>query len=88
MHTRSEGLTNQFLAETRAGRPSKKAEVERLMLNASIAFEYQRPNRLLSAGGLSRINEHFFLLREFAGDEKGDHVADFWDGGGKNDTTS
>ncbi len=86
MRTRSEGLINKFLAETRAGRPSTKVEMERLMLNASVAFESQRKKSLLSAGGLSRINAHFFFLREFVGDERGEHIADFCDRGEKSDT--
>jgi ATP-dependent protease ClpP protease subunit len=86
MRTRSEGLINRFLVEIRGGRPSTRVGMERLMLNASIAFEIQRQKSLLSAAGLSRINQHCFFLREFVGDEQGEHVPNFCDGGEKGDT--
>lgn len=79
MQTRSEALAHYYRKERDASHPLGKAELEKLMLNASVAFEYQRRHRLLSAGGLSRINESFFFLREFVGEEQGAQIGDFCD---------
>lgn len=74
--TRTDALISCFQEEIAAGRPTGTAALERAALNASLAFEYKRPNRLLSAGGLSRINQHFFFLRQFVTEETGEKLAD------------
>ena len=79
MQTRSEELIHSYLKERGAGHPQGKADLEKKMLKASEAFEFQRRNRLLSAGGLSRILGSFFFLREFVGDEDGSQISDFCD---------
>lgn len=79
MQTRSEALLRSYRKERDASIPQGRVDLEKLMLNASVAFEYQHRTRLLSAGGLSRINGNFFFLREFVGDEHGAQIGDFCD---------
>jgi ATP-dependent protease ClpP protease subunit len=79
MQTRSEALLHCYRKERDASSPRGKVDLEKLMLNASVAFECRHRNRLLSAGGLSRINGNFFFLREFVGDEQGARIGDFCD---------
>jgi Clp protease len=74
--SRSDALISCFQSEIASHRPMGIVAIERAALNASVAFEYTRANRLLSAGGLPRINEHFFFLKQFVGEERGEKLAD------------
>jgi ATP-dependent protease ClpP protease subunit len=71
------GLVTHFQEEVARVRPSNDtADIEKLMLEASIAFEY-RNNKTdrewnLRMGGLSRITDHFFFLDAYFQGTNGD----------------
>lgn len=65
-----DGLLTHFQKEIGRGRrTSEKADLQKSMLHASIACEYQSNERnpawSLGNGGLSRIRDHFFFLDEY-----------------------
>lgn len=76
MSSRSDALISCWKQQIAAGRPTGVVALERAALDASVAFEKKRRNRLLSAGGLSRIAQHFFFLRQFVAEERGETLAD------------
>jgi len=68
---RYHGLVTHFEEEVaKACLPSETIDAEKLMLDACIAFEYENsksdPEWSLRAGGLRKINEHFFFLDEYS----------------------
>jgi|HubBroStandDraft_6_1064221.scaffolds.fasta_scaffold24523_4 ATP-dependent protease ClpP protease subunit len=76
MSSRSDALISCWKQQIAAGRPTGIVALERAALDASVAFEKKRRHRLLSAGGLSRIAQHFFFLRQFVAEECGETLAD------------
>jgi ATP-dependent protease ClpP protease subunit len=67
---RYHGLVTRFEEQAAIARLSNEtAEIEKIMLDRSIAFEYENrktdPEWSLRAGGLNRISEHFFFLDEY-----------------------
>jgi hypothetical protein len=63
------GLVTRFQEEVAARGSSEEADIERIMLDASIAFEYENNKTdrdwSLRTGGLGRINDHFFFLEAY-----------------------
>jgi ATP-dependent protease ClpP protease subunit len=76
----SKGLVTHFQKKIGRGRGhrSGKADLQKIMLNASMAFEYQsnsdNPDWSLSCGGLKRIREHYAFLEEHFQNATGDQV--------------
>jgi ATP-dependent protease ClpP protease subunit len=72
------GLLNCFRTRMRKVRSATRMDVQKAMLNASVAFELHtngsRSNWSLSNGGLRRINDCFFFLDEFFGNASGDEL--------------
>ena len=70
------GLLAQFQKKIRRARVSNGGDLQKVMLSASISFEYQsnrsNPTWSLSSGGLSRIRTHFSLLDAYFGNLNGD----------------
>jgi ATP-dependent protease ClpP protease subunit len=65
------GLLTHFQEEVAKVRlSSRSVDIEKIMLDASIAFEYENnktdPEWSLRTGGLSRINEHFLYLDAYS----------------------
>ena len=60
------GLMLHFQKRLRRGRTVTKAHLQKLMLHASIAFEYEsHTGGPVWDGGLSRISDHFFFLNAY-----------------------
>jgi ATP-dependent protease ClpP protease subunit len=60
------GLLIHFQKRLRRGRTATKAHLQKLMLHASIAFEYESDKGNQSwDGGLSRIGDHFYFLNAY-----------------------
>lgn len=60
------GLFVQFRKRLRRGRAVTRAYLQKLMLNASVAFEYENhKDEVAWDGGLGRISEHFYFLNAY-----------------------